>query len=173
MREVRAHRPDVAVVDIRMPPTHTDEGLRAARAIREELPGTGVLVLSQYVEDGRTRSSCWGRARRASATCSRTASPTATRSPTPCARSGRAARRSTRRSSRGCSTAAAPEGPLDKLSPREREVLGRMAEGQSNQAIAESLGAQRARRGAPRVEHLRQARAARRAPRGTAACWPC
>ncbi|MGH2930877.1 MAG: response regulator, partial [Solirubrobacteraceae bacterium] len=43
--------PDVAVLDIRMPPTHTDEGLRAARVIREEMPDTGVLVLSQYVEE--------------------------------------------------------------------------------------------------------------------------
>jgi DNA-binding NarL/FixJ family response regulator len=46
----RQHRPDVAVVDIRMPPTHTDEGLRAAIAIRREQPGAGVLVFSQYVE---------------------------------------------------------------------------------------------------------------------------
>ena len=45
MRKTRAHKPDVAIIDIRMPPTHTDEGLRAARAIREELPDTGVLVL--------------------------------------------------------------------------------------------------------------------------------
>ena len=43
-------RPDVAVVDIRMPPTHTDEGLRAAIALRRDHPGTGVLVLSQYIE---------------------------------------------------------------------------------------------------------------------------
>ena len=47
---VRAYRPDVCVVDIRMPPTHTDEGLVAAARIRSELPGIGVLVLSQYVE---------------------------------------------------------------------------------------------------------------------------
>ena len=47
---VRAHRPDVCVVDIRMPPTHTDEGLVAASTIRSEFPDTGVLVLSQYVE---------------------------------------------------------------------------------------------------------------------------
>ena len=47
---VRAHRPDVCVVDIRMPPTHTDEGLVAASAIRSEFPETGVLVVSQYVE---------------------------------------------------------------------------------------------------------------------------
>src|ERR1700741_737182 len=51
LRKVGAHRPDVAVVDVRMPPTHTDEGLRAAHRIRAEHPGTAVLVLSQYVEE--------------------------------------------------------------------------------------------------------------------------
>src|SRR5919202_1829042 len=51
LRKVGAHRPDVAVIDVRMPPTHTDEGLRAAREIRADHPGTGVLVLSQYVEE--------------------------------------------------------------------------------------------------------------------------
>jgi DNA-binding NarL/FixJ family response regulator len=51
LRKVRAHMPDVAVVDIRMPPTHVDEGLIAAATIRSELPDTGVLVLSQYVEE--------------------------------------------------------------------------------------------------------------------------
>ena len=51
LRKVRAHQPDVAVVDIRMPPTHVDEGLTAAATIRAELPNTGVLVLSQYVEE--------------------------------------------------------------------------------------------------------------------------
>src|SRR2546422_203184 len=51
LRKVRAHKPDVAIVDVRMPPTHTDEGLRAAKAIRAEMPGTGVLMLSQYVEE--------------------------------------------------------------------------------------------------------------------------
>ncbi|XVS66648.1 response regulator [Actinosynnema sp. CA-299493] len=49
MAAVAGHRPDVAVVDIRMPPTHTDEGLRAAVALRRQYPATGVLVLSQYV----------------------------------------------------------------------------------------------------------------------------
>jgi DNA-binding NarL/FixJ family response regulator len=47
----RRHRPDVCVVDVRMPPTHTDEGIRAAGTIRSELPEIGVLVLSQYVEE--------------------------------------------------------------------------------------------------------------------------
>ncbi len=52
LRHVAMHKPAVAVVDIRMPPTHTDEGLVAAREIRTRFPGTGVLVLSQYVEPG-------------------------------------------------------------------------------------------------------------------------
>jgi DNA-binding NarL/FixJ family response regulator len=50
LRKVRAHKPDVAIVDVKMPPTHTDEGLKAALIIRSELPDTAVLVLSQYVE---------------------------------------------------------------------------------------------------------------------------
>src|SRR5918998_2665429 len=48
--KVRSYSPHVAIVDIRMPPTHTDEGLRAAQEIRERHPGRGVLVLSQYIE---------------------------------------------------------------------------------------------------------------------------
>ena len=51
LRKVGGHKPDVAVVDVRMPPTHSDEGLRAARRIRAEYPDTAVLVLSQYVEE--------------------------------------------------------------------------------------------------------------------------
>src|SRR5579864_8649721 len=51
---VAEHKPDVAVVDIRMPPTHTDEGLRAALALRKEFPGTGVLMFSQYIETSYT-----------------------------------------------------------------------------------------------------------------------
>ena len=51
LRKVGAHKPDVAIVDVRMPPTHTDEGLRAAAEIRDAHPGIGVLVLSQYIEE--------------------------------------------------------------------------------------------------------------------------
>ncbi len=51
VRKVAAHRPDVAVVDIRMPPTETDDGLRAAIEIRRRLPQTGVIVLTQYLEE--------------------------------------------------------------------------------------------------------------------------
>ena len=52
VRKVSAHKPDIAIVDIRMPPTNTDDGLRAALEIRRNLPETAVLVLSQYVEEG-------------------------------------------------------------------------------------------------------------------------
>ena len=52
VRKVSAHKPDVAVVDIRMPPTDTDDGLRAAMEIRRRLPETGVMVLSQYLDEG-------------------------------------------------------------------------------------------------------------------------
>src|SRR3954452_25258033 len=51
VRKVMAHKPDVAITDLRMPPTHTDEGLQAAKRIRAQLPGTGVLVLSQYADE--------------------------------------------------------------------------------------------------------------------------
>jgi DNA-binding NarL/FixJ family response regulator len=54
LRKARAHRPDVLIADIRMPPTQTDEGLRAALAIRAELPEVGVLVLSRHVVRGHT-----------------------------------------------------------------------------------------------------------------------
>ena len=51
LRKVRAHKPDVAVIDIRMPPNHSDEGVRAARQVRALLPKVGILVLSQYVDE--------------------------------------------------------------------------------------------------------------------------
>jgi len=51
LRKVRAHKPDVAIVDVRMPPENVDDGLRAALTIRDELPEVGILLLSQYVED--------------------------------------------------------------------------------------------------------------------------
>jgi DNA-binding NarL/FixJ family response regulator len=55
LRKVRAHRPDVAIVDIRMPPNHRDDGLQAARVIRAELPSVGVLLLSQHIEQRYAR----------------------------------------------------------------------------------------------------------------------
>ena len=132
------HKPDVAIVDIRMPPTHTDEGLRAAREIREQFPSTGVLVLSQYVEAGYALDLLADSAEgvgyllkdrvsdleQFAAAVSRVADGGSALDPEVVSRLvGR------RRE----------HDPLDELSPREREVLELMAEGRSNQAIAERL----------------------------------
>jgi DNA-binding NarL/FixJ family response regulator len=135
---VAAERPDVAVVDIRMPPTHTDEGLRAARQIKTDLPGTGVLVLSQYLDedyvfallgdgaqglgyllkDRITDGDSFVDAVR------RVAAGDAALDPEVVAHL------------LGSSTSG---GPLHELTDRERTVLGEMAEGRSNQAIAARL----------------------------------
>jgi DNA-binding NarL/FixJ family response regulator len=138
MLKVRSYKPDLAIVDIRMPPTHSDEGLRAAREIRERHPGTAVLVLSQYVESGYALELLGGSAEgvgyllkdRVSDVKDFTAAA--------------------KRVAAG-GTALDPEvvsrlvgrrkgtGPLDDLSPREREVLELIAEGRSNHGIAERL----------------------------------
>jgi DNA-binding NarL/FixJ family response regulator len=136
---VGAHRPDVAIVDIRMPPTHTDEGLQAARAIRERWPDVGILVLSQFARpsyafellqtgtegvgymlkdrvsdietlaDGVRRIAAGGSVLDPSIVGQLVGRP----------RRGR--------------------DPLDELTEREREVLALMAEGRTNRAIAEQL----------------------------------
>jgi DNA-binding NarL/FixJ family response regulator len=138
MLKVRSYTPDVAIVDIRMPPTHTDEGLRAAQEIREKHPGTGVLVLSQYVEPAyamellaesaegvgyllKDRVSDVGEFADA---VRRVGDGGSALDPTIV--SQLVGRR------RG-------DDPLGELTPREREVLGLMAEGRSNQGIAERL----------------------------------
>ena len=137
VRKVMAHKPDVAIVDVRMPPTHTDEGLRAAQRIREELPGTGVLVLSQYVEEEYATELIGDRADGVGYLLKdRIADVDAFVD-------------AVRRVGQGGS-ALDPEvvsmmlgrrrdEPLSELTPREREVLAAMAEGLSNHAIAERL----------------------------------
>ena len=107
LRHVAMHKPDVAVVDIRMPPTQTDEGLRAAKEIREQPPRDRACSCSRSTSSPATRWTSSPTAPRASATCSRTASPTSTSSPPPCGASPRAARRSTRPSSASSSAATA------------------------------------------------------------------
>ena len=137
LRKVRAHKPDVAIVDIKMPPTHTDEGLKAALIIRSELPGTGVLVLSQYVEKeyaaellaesaegvGYLLKDRVADIERFVDAVRRVAEGGSVLDPEVVSRM--LARRSA--------------GPLDQLTPREREVLALMAEGRSNSSIATEM----------------------------------
>ena len=138
LRHVAMHRPDVAVVDIRMPPTQTDEGLRAAKSIREQHAGTGVLVLSQYVEPGYAMELLSESAEGVgyllkdrvadidefAAAVRRVAEGGSALDPTVVSQLVGRHRR---------------DDPLADLSPREREVLELMAEGRSNQAIAQLL----------------------------------
>ncbi len=136
---VARERPDVVVADVRMPPTHTTEGLEAARQIRSEYPGTAILVLSQYVEtryalellrddpagigyllkERVTRIADLAEAVRRVAEGGSVVDPEVV---------GRLLGRARRHS------------PLDELTRREREVLGLMAEGRSNLAISAELG---------------------------------
>ncbi|HZN89538.1 MAG TPA: response regulator transcription factor [Thermoleophilaceae bacterium] len=138
LRKVNAHRPDVAVVDIRMPPTNTDDGLRAALQIRADHPGTGVLVLSQYVEEGYALELVGEAAggvgyllkdrvadvERFIESVKRVAEGGSALDPEVVAQLVGRARR---------------DDPLAALTPREREVLELMAEGRSNAAIAEHM----------------------------------
>jgi DNA-binding NarL/FixJ family response regulator len=138
MRKVRAHKPDVAVVDIRMPPTHTDEGLRAAHLIREELPDTGVLVLSQYVEEGYAMDLLADSAEGVGYLLKDRVADVErfVDSVRRVADGGSALDPEVVSQMLGRRRA---EDPLAELTPREREVLGLMAEGRSNHAIAEEL----------------------------------
>jgi DNA-binding NarL/FixJ family response regulator len=138
MRKVRAHKPDVAVIDIRMPPDNVDDGLRAALEIRAELPDIGLLLLSQYVEErylsqlladgaegvGYLLKDRVADVERLSDAVRRVAEGGSVLDPEVVAHMlGRRER----------------DEPLDELTPREREVLGLMAEGRTNRAIAEHL----------------------------------
>ena len=138
MRRVREESPDLAIVDIRMPPSQSDEGLRAARRIREEHPETGVLVLSQYVEPDYALELLADSAEGVGYMLKDRLSD------------GRELADAARRVADGGS-ALDPgvvsqlvgrrrrQDPVADLSPREREVLSLMAEGRSNRAIAERL----------------------------------
>jgi DNA-binding NarL/FixJ family response regulator len=138
LRRVLVHRPDVAVVDIRMPPSNTDDGLRAALEIRRQLPQTGVLILSQYVEEGYALELLSDRTGgvgyllkdrvadvdRFVDAVRRVGTGGSVLDPEVVAHLVGRRRRN---------------DPLSVLTPREREVLSLMAEGRSNQGIAERL----------------------------------
>jgi len=137
IRACREQEPDLLLIDIRMPPTHTTEGLEAAHAIREEYPGMGVLVLSAYVEvehamgllASGNRSGYLLKSRVTDVdefveTLERIAKGGSVVDPA-LVQQLVAARR--------------VEDPLDELTPREREVLALMAEGRSNAGIARRL----------------------------------
>ena len=138
LRRVELARPDVAVVDIRMPPTHTDEGLVAAAAIRAEHPRVGVLVLSHYVESRYAMRLLEEHPERSGYLLKERISDVAVLldalrridegecvlDPTIVARLVGRPRE---------------ESPLDELTPREREVLALIAEGHSNEGICRTL----------------------------------
>jgi DNA-binding NarL/FixJ family response regulator len=138
LRRIGFSKPDVAIVDIRMPPTHTDEGLQAARRIREKFPNVGVLVLSQYVEPAYAMELLQESAEGVgyllkdrvadvdefAGAVRRVAQGGSALDPTVVSQLvGR------RRS----------DDPISQLTPREREVLELMAEGRSNNGIAERM----------------------------------
>jgi DNA-binding NarL/FixJ family response regulator len=136
--KVRSYSPDVAVVDIRMPPTHTDEGLHAAREIREKHPGVGVLVLSQYVEPAYAMDLLAESAEGVGYLLKDRISDvdefaSAVRR---VAEGGSALDPAIVSQLVGRRRGA---DPIDSLTPREREVLELMAEGRSNAGIAGRL----------------------------------
>jgi DNA-binding NarL/FixJ family response regulator len=138
VRKAGAHHPDVVVTDIQMPPDLTDDGLRAAQRIRSSQPDVGVVVLTQFLEDRYALDLVGDRAQGVGYLLKDRVGDLALFID------------AVRRVARGGS-ALDPEvvqrmvgrrredGPLDELTPREREVLGLMAEGRSNQGIADAL----------------------------------
>ncbi len=129
------HRPDVAVVDVRLPPTFTDEGLQAAIAARTEVPGMPILVLSQHVEQLYARELLTDRTGGVGYLLKDRVSDVAQFVDT------------VRRVAAGgavmdpevVAQLLARRGPVNELTAREREVLGLMAEGRSNAAVAARL----------------------------------
>jgi DNA-binding NarL/FixJ family response regulator len=135
---VEMHRPGIAIVDIRMPPSHTDEGLRAANEIRASFPSVGVLLLSQYIEPGYAMQMLNDGAGRVGYLLKdRVFDVTVMLDALRRIDAGDTVVDSTIVST--LFTRPRRVDPLQRLSEREREVLALLAEGLSNQAIAERL----------------------------------
>jgi DNA-binding NarL/FixJ family response regulator len=135
---VAEHQPDIAIVDVRMPPDHTDEGLRAAIAIRRDHPDVGILVFSQYVETRYAADLLSMRTGGVGYLLKDRVANVAefTDAITRIAAGGTALDPEV---VTGLLTASRHAGPLGELTGRERDVLALMAEGRSNSAIAEHL----------------------------------
>jgi DNA-binding NarL/FixJ family response regulator len=138
MRKVRAHKPDLAVVDVRMPPTQTDEGLRAAKEIRSELPECSVLVLSSYVEPTYAQELLADNAEGLGYLLKDRVSDLEDFAEA-VARVGDGGSALDPEVVSQLMGRSRDDDPLEELTPREREVLALMAEGRSNGAIAEQL----------------------------------
>ncbi|HVW47504.1 MAG TPA: response regulator transcription factor [Solirubrobacterales bacterium] len=140
LRIVGAHKPDLAIVDVRLPPSFTDEGIRAAVEARRRHPGLGVLILSQYVEPVYTAELLAGGEGGVGYLLKERVGdiPAFLDAIRRVAAGGTALDREVVAELVG-ERRAAPASPIDALSPREREVLALMAEGRTNNAIAESL----------------------------------
>jgi len=132
------HRPDIVIADIRMPPTHTDEGLRAALELRRIRPHTAVLVLSQYIETRYADSLLHGSPAGVGYLLKDRVADVAefTDAVSRVAAGGTALDREV---VGRLLTASRRSGALDSLTPRERDVLALMAEGRSNAGIAIAL----------------------------------
>jgi DNA-binding NarL/FixJ family response regulator len=140
LEAVDREKPDVVVTDIRMPPTETDEGIRAALELRERAPQTGVVVLSQFVEPGYALALLnAGSAARAYLLKDRVSEPSQlVQAIAEVARGGSVIDPAVV-DALVSARAAKPQSPLARLTPREREVLEQMAQGRNNAGIAAAL----------------------------------
>lgn len=138
LRAVQESQPDIAVVDVRMPPTHTDEGLRAALVIRHRWPDTAILVLSQYVEERYATDLLGGDVRGVGYLLKDRVADVGDFLEA-LARVGDGGTVLDPEVVRQIMARTRQQAPLTRLAPRERQVLELMAQGRSNAGVAEDL----------------------------------